>query len=187
MGFNPAQGVGITELVQDESPELAGNLDVHSYDILSSDGTLDIYTDGQTGGGVGYSVNWYAADGTTGNGGVVYMQSGYGGTNSDGGRIDLWAGDGDGSGDGGSVRIKAGGGGGSGSAGTIAFYFDDSATVNPVTITSTGVTKLHFAEVAAPTGTANTAKLYAVDNGSGKTQLAVIFGTGAAQILATEP
>ena len=46
---------------------------------------------------------------------------------------------------------------------------------------------LHLAERTAPTGTANVAKLYAVDNGSGKTQLVVIFGSGAAQVLATEP
>lgn len=40
---------------------------------------------------------------------------------------------------------------------------------------------------SAPSGTSNVAKLYAIDNGSGKTQLVVIFGSGAAQVLATEP
>lgn len=44
-----------------------------------------------------------------------------------------------------------------------------------------------FEEMTAPTGVANKALLYAEDNGSGKTRLVVIFGTGAAQVLATEP
>ncbi len=47
---------------------------------------------------------------------------------------------------------------------------------------------LGFAEITAPgVAAANNARLYAVENGSGKTQLAVIFSSGAAQILATEP
>ncbi len=46
---------------------------------------------------------------------------------------------------------------------------------------------IRFPEVTAPTGTANTAKLYAEDNGGGKTRLVVIFGSGVAQVLATEP
>lgn len=41
-------------------------------------------------------------------------------------------------------------------------------------------------EISAPTGTADKAKLYLVDNG-GKTELRVIFGTGASVLLATEP
>jgi hypothetical protein len=47
---------------------------------------------------------------------------------------------------------------------------------------------MEFAEMTAPgAGAANTARLYAVDSGGGKTQLVVIFNTGAAQVLATEP
>ena len=46
---------------------------------------------------------------------------------------------------------------------------------------------LELDEMTAPSGSANHARLYAVDNGSGKTQLVVVFGTGAAQVLATEP
>ena len=47
---------------------------------------------------------------------------------------------------------------------------------------------IEFTEQTAPgAGSANTARLYAVDNGSGKTQLAVVFSSGAAQILATQP
>jgi len=36
-------------------------------------------------------------------------------------------------------------------------------------------------------GGANTARIYAVDNGAGKTQLGVIFNTGAFQVMATQP
>jgi len=47
---------------------------------------------------------------------------------------------------------------------------------------------IEFDEMTAPgAGAANTARLYAVDNGAGKTQLAVVFNTGAVQILATQP
>lgn len=47
---------------------------------------------------------------------------------------------------------------------------------------------IELTEITAPgNGAANSARLYAVDNGSGKTQLAVVFGSGAVQILATEP
>jgi len=42
-------------------------------------------------------------------------------------------------------------------------------------------------EMTAPTGVSNKALLYAEDNGSGKTRLVVIFGSGAAQVIATEP
>lgn len=47
---------------------------------------------------------------------------------------------------------------------------------------------IEFNEMTAPgNGDANTARLYAVDNGSGKTQLCVVFRSGAVQVLATEP
>jgi hypothetical protein len=43
-------------------------------------------------------------------------------------------------------------------------------------------------EMTAPAaGATNTARLYAEDNGSGKTRLVVRFPTGAAQVIATEP
>jgi hypothetical protein len=41
-------------------------------------------------------------------------------------------------------------------------------------------------QASAPTGIANTAMLYAEDNGSGKTRLVVKFGTGSAIVIATE-
>ena len=46
---------------------------------------------------------------------------------------------------------------------------------------------LQMTEMTAPTGTSNIAKLYAQDNGAGKTQLMVIFGSGVAQQIAIEP
>ena len=43
-------------------------------------------------------------------------------------------------------------------------------------------------EIAAPAAPAtNEARLYAEDNGAGKTRLVVLFPTGIAQVLATEP
>lgn len=42
-------------------------------------------------------------------------------------------------------------------------------------------------ETTTPTGVADSAILYAEDNGAGKTKLMVIFGTGAAQQIAIEP
>jgi hypothetical protein len=40
---------------------------------------------------------------------------------------------------------------------------------------------------APPAPGANTARVFARDNGSGKTQLCVLFPTGAVQVLATQP
>lgn len=45
-----------------------------------------------------------------------------------------------------------------------------------------------YSEMSAPAaGAANTARVFAVDNGSGKTVLKCQFATGAAQVMATEP
>jgi hypothetical protein len=47
---------------------------------------------------------------------------------------------------------------------------------------------LDITEMSAPAApAANTARLYVEDDGSGKTRLMVLFPTGAAQVLATEP
>lgn len=51
---------------------------------------------------------------------------------------------------------------------------------------STGAT-LEFLEQTAPSASTNAARIYAEDNGSGKTRLMVIFGSGAAQQIAIEP
>ena len=47
---------------------------------------------------------------------------------------------------------------------------------------------IEMVEMTAPSaGAANSARLFARDNGSGKTQLCVQFATGAVQVIATEP
>jgi Leucine-rich repeat (LRR) protein len=46
---------------------------------------------------------------------------------------------------------------------------------------------LELEERTAPSGLSNHSRLYAKDNGSGKTQLVVIFGSGVEQVIATEP
>lgn len=61
-------------------------------------------------------------------------------------------------------------------------------TASPDTRLDIDAGAMEFAEMTAPSGgVANTARLFARDNGSGKTQLCVIFATGAIQVLATEP
>jgi hypothetical protein len=53
---------------------------------------------------------------------------------------------------------------------------------------STGAGALEFREQTAPSAAAaNAVRLYAQDNGAGKTQLMAIFNTGAAQQIAIEP
>jgi len=55
-------------------------------------------------------------------------------------------------------------------------------------IVSIGTGFEEFTERADPAaGAVNTARLYAKDNGAGKTQLVVRFNTGAVQVIATEP
>lgn len=46
---------------------------------------------------------------------------------------------------------------------------------------------LRLNEMSLPSGVADAAILYAVDNGSGKTSLRAIFGSGAAQTVVTQP
>lgn len=61
-----------------------------------------------------------------------------------------------------------------------------AAGVLALTDNSTGGASFQFNEQTAPTGSANSARLYAQDNGSGKTQLMVIFGSGAGIQIAIE-
>ena len=63
-----------------------------------------------------------------------------------------------------------------------------NGVISPSTELDIGAGAMEFDEMTAPgAGAVNTARLYAVDNGAGKTQLAVVFNTGAVQILATQP
>lgn len=76
-----------------------------------------------------------------------------------------------------------------------AFAFQEATTISAAGNTITfgenivfGAFFGEYGEIADPAAPAtNNARLYAKDNGAGKTQLAVRFPTGAVQILATEP
>lgn len=86
-------------------------------------------------------------------------------------------------------------------AGYLAVWTGDAASglVERLRVNSTGVLSLvangvvgGFVELNELTGdpangAANTARLYAKDNGAGKTQIFARFGTGAAVLIATEP
>jgi hypothetical protein len=61
-----------------------------------------------------------------------------------------------------------------------------ASAVVRVTNGSTGGGALEFLEQTAPAGSANTFRIFAQDNGAGKTQAMIIFGSGAAQQLAIE-
>lgn len=57
-----------------------------------------------------------------------------------------------------------------------------------LTDASTGGGSLEFTELTAPAaGAANTARLYAEDNGSGKTRLVAKFADGSTAVVATQP
>jgi hypothetical protein len=69
--------------------------------------------------------------------------------------------------------------------GTGGFTFTDGSLW--VNSGSQGYIDLNEQSPAPSAPAANRARIYARDNGSGKTQLVVLFPTGAAQVLATEP
>jgi hypothetical protein len=77
--------------------------------------------------------------------------------------------------------------------GSLAMQINDigvgmNGVSSPSTALDIGAGAMEFDEMTAPgAGAVNTARLYAVDNGAGKTQLVVIFNTGAVQVLATQP
>jgi len=96
------------------------------------------------------------------------------------------------------LRIQAGVGRGNGTVGKILLQTprvqasgdteQTAATLVTIDEDNVGVAgKVTLDEMTAPTGVANKAVIFAQDNGSGKTQLMVIFGTGAAQQVAIEP
>lgn len=63
-----------------------------------------------------------------------------------------------------------------------------AAGILGITNGSTGGGTIEFQEQTAPAaGAADTVRLYAVDNGAGKTQLMAIFASGAAQQVAIQP
>ena len=74
------------------------------------------------------------------------------------------------------------------SAVDASFVRSDAGTVRVADGSNTGGASLEFLEQTAPAaGGATSARIFAQDNGSGKTQLMVQFGTGAAQQIAIEP
>ena len=61
-------------------------------------------------------------------------------------------------------------------------------TASPDTRLDIDAGAIEFAEMTAPAaGAVNTGRLFCRDNGSGKTQLCIIFNTGAIQVIATQP
>jgi hypothetical protein len=62
-----------------------------------------------------------------------------------------------------------------------------AAGIVRVTEGSTGGGSHELLERNAPTGATDAARIYAVDNGAGNTQLMVIFASGAAHQIAIEP
>ena len=61
-------------------------------------------------------------------------------------------------------------------------------TTSPSTRLDIDAGAIEFAEMTAPAaGAVNTGRLFCRDNGSGKTQLCIIFNTGAIQVIATQP
>lgn len=55
-------------------------------------------------------------------------------------------------------------------------------------ISGTSGGAISFTEISDPAaGAVNTGRLYVRDNGAGKSQLCVVFNTGAVQVIATEP
>jgi hypothetical protein len=63
-----------------------------------------------------------------------------------------------------------------------------NGTPEPVpTWGSIGLPTITLQEQTAPSGLADAGRLFVVDNGSGKSVLKVQFGSGAAQVIATEP
>lgn len=67
-------------------------------------------------------------------------------------------------------------------------FFGINGVIAPATALDIGAGAMTFAEMTAPgAGAVNEVRLYAVDNGAGKTQLMAIFNTGAAQQVAIQP
>lgn len=72
--------------------------------------------------------------------------------------------------------------------GDVAIGRADTALLKLVNAPASEGAGIEFKEMTAPSaGGSNTARLFCRDNGSGKSQLCVIFATGAIQVVATEP
>lgn len=185
-------GGGISEVSEDTSPTLGGDLDVGANKILASGSNDLVFKLPDNAGARKLSIQ------DSDNVEVAYINS-----NGIIGATDLSAGS---SGlmlsannnkrlyiDNNAVRVA--------SAGRIGF----SSSANPSSAYDSGFMKaaagiigvrgsstsvggsMEFLEQTAPSGATDVARIYAEDNGSGKTRLMVIFQTGAAQQVAIEP
>ncbi len=152
-------GTGITDVVEDTTPQLGGNLDINAFDIVSVDAT---YAD---------DINLYAGDSSTGTGGGINLTAGdHTGSNTDGGAVAMIGGSGYYSGggvtitggpsthsssvfNGGDISIVGGSGGASGASGG-----DITLQGGATTGGSTGA--IVIPNQVAPTVTTN--KLYSV-------------------------
>ena len=63
----------------------------------------------------------------------------------------------------------------------------DRPTAAPTNTTDGNGMFIFKEQTTDPGGGANQARLFAKDNGSGKTQLCAVFSSGGVQVLATEP
>lgn len=71
---------------------------------------------------------------------------------------------------------------------TRSVALGESSVATASTQVHLGDRHIEIVEITAPAnGAANSARLFAVDSGGGKTELRVIFGSGASQLIATEP
>lgn len=87
---------------------------------------------------------------------------------------------------GGTGAVAIGHSANAGHAGSVALGYQSTTTA--VDQVEVGARHFEIGEVSEPAApAADTARLFVQDNGSGKTQLAVRFPTGATQVLATEP
>ena len=140
--------------------------------------TVESGTPGGAGGNSGLVTvrSGTVTDGTTG--GVTIASASSTGTNRATGTVTLQTGTPTGSGEAGDIVLAT--------SSTTRFTVEGTTNAGQLTLGSNCY--FQFSEMTAPAaGAANTARLYSVDNGAGKTQLVVIFASGAAQVLATEP
>ena len=142
---------------------------------------------GATGGGGGIYIAGGAGGATSGNGGLISFRGGNAQTSGSGGGATFTGGDGVGANPGGGVTLNGGAGGSGGDGGDVTLRpgLGTSGGANGKIIVYTEIEgREQTAPGAAPT---NGYRLFAQDNGAGKTQLMVIFSSGAAQQIAIQP
>lgn len=157
--------------------------------------------------GDGGAVNISGGGSADGSGGYAALQGGQGAGTGTGGDVTLGAGAAAGTGDGGAAQVYGGyaaGSSGTGGTATVRGGTSLNGAGGDVNIAGgTGATAAGRINLQSPAvlssyieGTEQSApaappsngyRIYAVDNGAGKTKLMVIFASGAAQQLAIQP